>query len=807
MHDFPSSSQQLPAPLRQLVSTLGYGQTPKQITHIRSVPAQEATYAEWPEWASPGVVEAYQKLGIQEPYQHQVEAANRVAHSLSLPTSEQIHPILATGTASGKSLSYLLPALDTIHKGSLATASFDERATVLYLSPTKALAADQLGTIRALNVPGIEAFTYDGDTEMSERRWIREHANFILCNPDMLSYGILPNHQRWAPFLRKLKMVIIDEAHGYRGVFGAHVATLIRRLRRICAHYRTSPVFFGASATSANPEQSFARLLGVEQEQVAAITRDTAPHGTTHTVLWEPELKEAVHDKLAVQTAESKAPQRKSVIEQAAEMLTDLVIDRTRTIAFIKSRRGAEAIAQTASRYLDEVEPGLSHRVAAYRAGYLAEERRELEANLRRGEILGVASTSALELGIDIAGLDAVLVAGWPGTRASFFQQIGRAGRAGQEALSVFIASEDPLDTYLVHHPEDIFDTGVEKTVFDPANPYVLSPHLCAAASEIPLRPEELDLFGPTAEALLERLVKQGYLRRRATGWFWTHPESAHDMIDMRGGGSPLQIIEADTGTVIGTIGAAQVFSQAHPGAVYTHQGTSFLVQDLDLENRVVAVSRAHLDYYTTARELTEVTVLNTERSQRWGQVSLNYGQVRVRSQVVSYQRKAIVGQEVLGEEILDLPPQNLMTTAVWWSIPPTLMTGAGVAEPDFPGTLHAAEHAAIGLLPLIATCDRWDIGGLSTALHMDTESPTIFVYDGHPGGAGFAERGYEAAPKWLQATLDTILACSCEEGCPSCVQSPKCGNRNDPLDKDGARRLLEALLRSSQQAEENRGR
>lgn len=790
-----SSSPFLYGGIKALIPKLGCGPDPEQITHIRSLPEHVAEYADWPGWVSPAVRDAYEGLGVAEPYLHQVEAANAVHENIGRTAREQKHVVLATGTASGKSLSYLLPSLDAIHRGEAADAGFDERATVLYLSPTKALAADQLGSIRALNVPGVRAQTYDGDTEISERRWIREHANFILCNPDMLSHGILPNHARWASFLRKLSVVVIDEAHSYRGVFGAHVANLMRRLRRVCAYYKSAPVFFGASATSANPAQSFGRLLGVEPERITAITRDTAPHGATHTILWEPELREAVHDKLAKQTAESKAPHRKSVIEQSAEMLTDLVVDRTRTIAFIKSRRGAEAIAQTTSRYLDEVEVGLSHRVAAYRAGYLAEERRELEANLRNGEILGVASTSALELGIDIAGLDAVLVAGWPGTRASFFQQIGRAGRAGQEALSVFIASEDPLDTYLVHHPEDIFDVSVEKTVFDPTNPYVLSPHLCAAASEIPLRVEELSLFGPTTEALLGKLVQQGYLRKRATGWFWTHPESAQEMIDMRGGGAPLQIIEVDTGSVVGTIGAGQVFSQGHPGAVYTHQGTQYLVEDLDFENRIVAVSRAHPDYYTTARDLTEVTILNTERTQYWGPVSLNYGQVRVRSQVVSYQRKSLVGQEVLGEEILDLPPQNLMTTAVWWTVPPTVMTGAGVTEPAFPGTLHAAEHASIGLLPLIATCDRWDIGGLSTALHMDTESPTIFVYDGHPGGAGFAERGYEAAEKWLQATLDTIRACECQEGCPSCVQSPKCGNRNEPLDKDGAKRLLEALL------------
>lgn len=795
---------QLPPEVQSLIAKLGYGPVPEQITHVRSLPARQAIHAPWPQWVHPQVQEAFESLGVPEPYVHQVQAA-QTAHE-SLHNGGKRHVIVATGTASGKSLSYLLPSLHAVHAGEHSPgAGFnDERATVLYLSPTKALAADQLNSIRALGLSGVRAETYDGDTPVSERRWIRQHANVILCNPDMLHFGILPHHAQWSSFLRRLKYVVIDEAHSYRGVFGAHIAVLLRRLRRICRFYGTHPVFFGASATSAQPAQSFARLLGVDESAITAITEDTAPHGATHTILWEPEFREQVTDKLSAprQTgqseAEKNAPIRKSVIEQSAEMLTDLVVERTRTIVFIKSRRGAEAIAQTTGRYLDEVEAGLSHHVSAYRSGFLPEERRELERQMRSGEMLGVASTSALELGIDIAGLDAVLVAGWPGTRASFFQQIGRAGRAGQDSLSVLIASADPLDTYLVHHPEDIF-TVVESTVFDPNNPYVLSPHLCAAAAEMPLRAEELAMFGPSAPALLNRLVEQGYLRQRATGWFWTHSENASDLVDLRGGGgSPLQIIDIETGTVIGTMDAGQAHHQGHTGAIYTHQSATYVVEELDLENRVIAVSRVFPDYFTQSRDLTEVKILSEERSQSWGPVTMHFGHVRVRTQVVSYQRKSLIGQETLGEEFLDLPPQNLMTTAVWFTMEPTVMSGAGIHEADFPGTLHAAEHASIGLLPLIATCDRWDIGGLSTALHMDTEKPTIFVYDGHQGGAGFAERGFDAARHWLSATLDTIRACECESGCPSCVQSPKCGNRNEPLDKDGAAKLLAAMLKNA---------
>lgn len=792
------SSSALDPVFADYLRRLGFSSVPSEVTHTRTILAREAETSPWPGWLHPHLVDAFQSLGIDEPYSHQLQAA-QAAHC----SDGHQHLIVATGTASGKSLAYQIPILDAIHRGETDPGSGFTRkeATVLYLSPTKALAADQLAALKSLGIKSLRAETYDGDTDPATRRWIRQHANLILCNPDMLHFGLLPHHRLWASFLRKLRYIVIDEAHTYRGVFGANVALLLRRLRRVCALYGSFPVFIGASATSANPAQSFSRLIGVQEQAVTAITHDTAPHGQTHVLLWEPPFKDlGTQDKLAASQqgtgGENGAPVRVSVIEQAASMLTDLVIDRTRTIAFVKSRRAAEAIAQRAGTYLDEVEPGLSHRVQAYRSGYLPKERRALEAGMRSGQLLAVASTNALELGIDIAGLDAVLVGGWPGTRASFFQQIGRAGRAGQESLAVFIASEDPLDTYLVHHPENIFDQGVEATVFDPTNPYIMSPHLCAAAAERPIRADELELFGADARLLLDRLVAQGYLRARASGWYWTHPENAADFVDLRGGGGPaLQIIDLETGSVIGTMGAGQSHAQAHPGAIYTHQGVTFLVEDLDEDKGIIAVSRVYPDFYTQARDITEVSVLSDEQVDDFGALAVHYGTVRVRHQVVSYQRKSLVGQEVLREEPLDLAPQNLMTRAVWFTFSPGLLASAGIEEKDFPGALHAAEHAMIGLLPLIATCDRWDIGGLSTALHLDTELPTIFVYDGYQGGSGCAERGFMAARTWVQATLDAIAACECSSGCPSCVQSPKCGNRNEPLDKEGASKVLTVLL------------
>ncbi len=769
---------------QQMVDLLGRGPRPEQVRHVREIPERAPVHAPWPDWLHPDVVAAYERLGIHEPYAHQVAALNAPRHA-----------IVATGTASGKSLVYQSLVVGAVHRGRLAVAErpgmlhHPDEATALYLSPTKALAADQLSSLRSLGFDDVRAATYDGDTDPGERRWIREHADVILCNPDMLHHGVLPNHAGWSRFFRRLRYVIIDEAHSYRGVFGSHVAVVLRRLARIAAHYGASPRFIGASATSASPQESFAKLIGCTPEDVTAVTEDTSPHGSRTVVLWEPEQSPGGSD--------NGAPRRRTVTAEASDMLTDLVLRQVRTIAFIRSRRGAETIAQAAHRQLEEVDPSLGHRVAAYRSGFLPEERRELEQQLRDGRLLGVASTSALELGIDIAGLDAVLVAGWPGTRASFLQQIGRAGRAGQQALAALIAGDDPLDGYLVNHPEAIFDVPVEATVFEASNPYVLAPHLCAAAAELPLRPEELERFGPTARDVVDSLTAAGHLRRRPSGWFWTRSEQPAGMVSIRSGdGGPVQIIDSDTGTVLGTMGAPQSHYQAHPGAVYVHQGRTYLVDELDEELHVAAVRRAFPDFYTVARDVTEVRVRDVAKSVQWGPVTIHRGSVDVTTQVVSYQRKLVASNEVAGEEPLELPPRQLSTVATWFTVSGPQLAAMGIEEPDIPGALHAAEHAMIGLLPLLASCDRWDVGGLSTALHVDTELPTIFVHDGHPGGAGFAERGYDMFRTWVTATRDAIAQCECESGCPSCVQSPKCGNRNNPLDKAGALKLLNGVLR-----------
>ncbi|MFF2805623.1 DEAD/DEAH box helicase [Streptomyces sp. NPDC058000] len=752
-----------------------------RITHTEHLPPRIGTHADWPARIRPEVVDAIRSAGIERPWAHQARTSEHALRGESV--------VVATGTASGKSLAYLAPVLSTLLDGSEAPNG--RGATALYLAPTKALAADQRRAVRELAAPlgtAVRPAVYDGDTPVEEREWVRQYANYVLTNPDMLHRGILPAHPRWSSFLRALRYVVIDECHTYRGVFGSHVAQVIRRLRRVCARYGAEPVFLLASATAAEPAQAASRLTGLP---VAEITQDTSPRGELVFALWEPPLTE-LH-------GEQGAPVRRTATAETADLLTDLAVQGVRTVAFVRSRRGAELIALIAQERLADVDRSLPGRIAAYRGGYLPEERRALERALHSGELLGLAATTALELGVDVSGLDAVIIAGYPGTRASLWQQAGRAGRAGQGALAVLVARDDPLDTYLVHHPEALFDQPVESTVLDPDNPYVLAPHLCAAASELPLTEADFPLFGPEAAGLLPQLEAANLLRRRTTAWYWTRRERAADLTDIRGqGGSPVQVVEVGTGRLLGTVDAAAAHTTVHDGAVHLHQGRSYLVRHLDLADDVALVEEANPPYSTTARDTTAISILETDTEVPWGDARLCFGSVEVTNQVVSFLRRKLITGEVLGETKLDLPPRTLRTRAVWWTVTEDQLDAARVNPQQLGGALHAAEHASIGMLPLFATCDRWDIGGVSVPLHPDTLLPTVFVYDGHPGGAGFAERAFHTAADWLAATRSAIAACECEAGCPSCIQSPKCGNGNDPLHKRGAIRLLEELLRGA---------
>ena len=747
------------------------------LTHAADLPAREARFADWPEWAHAGLVAELRGRGVERPWEHQVATAEHAWAGR--------HVVVATGTASGKSLGYQLPALSAL--------AADRNACVLYLSPTKALGQDQLASMVSLvdavpELAHVAPASYDGDTPTDARPWIRENSRWIVTNPDMLHLSLLGRARQWTRILRGLRFVVVDECHSYRGVFGSNVALVLRRLDRLARSLGASPTFVLASATTSDAGAAATTLVGRECVEVTA---DASPQGGRTVALWEPPLMEGL-------TGEHGAPVRRPAPVEASSLMAALVAEGARTLTFVRSRAGAESTALRARERLVEDHGArgaeLAGRIAAYRAGYLAEDRRALERGLAEGELVGVASTSALELGVDISELDAVVSAGFPGTIASFWQQAGRAGRRGQGALVVLVARDDPLDTYLVHHPEALLGRPVEATVTDPRNPVLLAGQLRCAVAERPMSHAEAEVWG--AVPVLEAMAADGLVRRRPAGWYPAADDHApHAEVDIRGtGGAEVVIVDATDGRMLGTIDSVRARSQVHPGALYLHQGESFVVDELDLDDGLALCHPEVPEWTTSAREQVSIDMVETLESVEAGPVTLSLAEVEVTTLVTGYQRR-LRGGEILDVTPLDLPPTTLATRAVVYTLTPQLLRVAGLEEADWPGALHAAEHAAIGLLPLVATCDRWDIGGVSTALHADTGLPTVFVYDGYAGGAGFAERGYRRAATWLGATLEAIRACECESGCPSCIQSPKCGNGNDPLSKQGAVALLAEVV------------
>jgi DEAD/DEAH box helicase domain-containing protein len=741
-------------PLRAVDPFLGA----EEVVFRTEVPARAARLAPLPADLHPRVVAALESAGVGALYRHQAETWEAAAR--------RDHVMVATGTASGKSLAFNLPVLDAL--------AAEPKLRALYLYPTKALAQDQARGLAALRVPRLKAAIYDGDTPQ-ERRWqIRKWANAILTNPDMLHVGVLPHHDRWGDALANLRFVVVDEAHVYRGVFGSHVANVLRRLRRLARAYGAEPQFLLASATVANPGEQARALLGLD---VTVIDDDASASAERSIVFWNPPL---LDEDLGI---------RASALGDAARIVADLVSRGLRTICFTKSRKAAELV----HRFACERVPDLAPRLSPYRAGYTPEQRREIERRLVEGELLAVVATDALELGIDIGLLDAAVSVGFPGTVASLRQQWGRAGRRGH-GVAVLVASEDALDQLFMREPELLLDRHVEAAILDHANPRILDGHVRAAAFEAPLDAADAETLDPGALDRAAVLAAGGELAETPAGYVWAGTDYPAGRVSLRSSSAdPISIVDGTTGTVLGLVERERAFSTVHEGAVYLHLGESYHVLELDLDRRAALVEPYAADYYTQAKKETLLAIDRVHAAETRLGLEASFGAVAVTEQVVAYRKRSLRDGETLETVPLDLPQTTFETEAVW--LLPTAAQLEGLAEmPTLLGALHAAEHALIALLPLWAMCDRWDIGGLSTNVHFQTGAPTIFVYDGHPGGVGITERGYRVLEGWAADTARLLAGCPCKDGCPSCVQSPKCGNLNDYLDKAAALTLLRRL-------------
>lgn len=733
------------------------------LVHVETMPRRPARTGAIGRPLRPAVASRLEELGIDGLWSHQAAAIDLIREGRSC--------VVATGTASGKSLCYQVPvaeaASDPIRPG-----------TAIFLFPTKALAQDQLRSLGHLAVPGLVPATYDGDSDSDARAWARRNANVILTNPDMLHHGILPNHGRWDTFLMRLRYVVVDELHVLRGIFGTHVSHVLRRLRRLCARYGSDPVFVFTSATIGEPARLAESLCGL---RVDAVLDDGSPKGERLVALVDPERIELDGRPVTSSRATSW-------------LVGDFVRAGHRTLAFCPSRAGTEVVAAEVVRR----NPDLAGRVRPYRGGYLSGERREIEAQLFSGMLGGVVATNALELGVDIGGLDAVVLNGFPGTIASLWQQAGRAGREQQPSAAVVVAGEDQLDHYFLRHPTEVFARSPEPAVVNPANPFVLDPHLACAAYEEPLGHRD-ERWWPSEDLAdgVRRLVIDDHLRLRSRaggprGFWAARGRPAGDVGLRTGSSSEVRIAFAD-GTLVGTVDRSRACDVVHPGAVYLHQGRPHRVVALDLQDGAAIVEPDDGREFTMARTDVSLRVISKDATRSVGRFTVGIGEVEVTSRVTGYQRREVLSGEVIGVEDLDLPPTHLVTRGVWWEIPDRVISDAAIAPRDTPGALHAAEHCGIGVLPLFAICDRWDVGGVSTPWLDELDSAAIVIYDGYPGGAGIAELGYSSAEAQLRATYDVLASCECDDGCPSCVQSPKCGNWNEPLDKSGARSLLSA--------------
>ena len=753
--------------LRYITSLVGYD---GQVVHDEAILPRDASYGILEKPLPSALQECLREQRLFPFYTHQAEAINLARQGGNV--------MVATPSASGKSLCYNVVVLQTLLDAPLSRS--------LYLFPTKALAQDQLRAFREQFCPGLlqpeDTAVFDGDTPLIARGEIRKKAKIILTNPDMLHLGILPNHANWSGLFRNLKFVVVDEAHSYRGIFGSHLALVLRRLRRVCLFYGSEPRFILSSATISNPGEHAAKLVGLP---FTVVDNDGSPHGPKSFIFWNPPV---------IDKAKST---RRSSNSEATFLFTELIKQNVRTLTFTRTRRLAELIYLYSRRRLAENSAALARRIKPYRAGYTAADRRQIEKGLFNGELLGVVATTALEMGIDIGGLDATILTGYPGSIASTWQQAGRSGRGRAESLSFLIGLDGPLDQYFMRHPEVFFRNNCENALVNPENKYILRAHLMCAAWEMPLTSGDTCFFGDAWFGERDELAAQGFLRPRHNRWYLAPSVSypAQEVNLRSASGQNYAIIDTATNSVIETLEDNAAFYQVHPGAVYLHQGETYLVTDLDITNHIAYARPSEVNYYTQTMELTDIYITNVLQSKRIADTQVYFGKVEVSNSIVGYRKKVQYTEEILGEESLDLPPHRFPTMALWFDLPPAAVKALLKKELDYAGGLHAVEHAAIGILPLFALCDRNDIGGVSTPHHADTGHGQVFIYDGYPGGIGIAEKGYELIKDLWDATLKVVVECPCREGCPSCIQSPKCGNNNKPLDKAAARLLLQGLV------------
>ena len=725
--------------------------------HYRHIPPVDAEYADYTHLEAE-TIEALNRLGIKKLFKHQAEALRFIKEGQNV--------LISTPTASGKSLIYNISVIEALLR--------NKNKKSLYVFPLKALEQDQLKSLNTMikNVKSrkISARIYDGDTSAYKRKQIRTNIPQILVtNPDMLHSAILAYHQNWEELFKSLSFVILDEVHTYRGIFGSHMNQILRRLKRLCRYYGSTPQFILLSATVSNPEEFGQTLI---EEDIQVVSTSGSPRSGQHFLFLNPVS---------------------SPNFSAAKLFVNCVRSGFRTIAFTQSRKITELI----HLWVSQLSPALQSKISSYRAGFMPEERRIIERKLATGELLGVVSTSALEMGIDIGYLDICLLVGYPGTIMNTWQRGGRVGRSGRESMIILIAKPDSLDQYFMRHPDDLFGRSFEAAVLDPNNPYVVEEHLPCAADESPLTLDDAQYWPKEFEEHLDKLEVEGSLRRTAEGepaWFASKPRP-HRHVNIRTTGQTYTIFEKGTGQAIGTVDSVRAFTECHPGAIYLHRARQYLVDHLDLDKHDIIVQECDLKYFTRAQTEKETEIIQTIRSRPRAQFIVKEGKLKVTEKVTGYEKRALPGQELLGVHSLDLPPQIFETIGFWIEIETQIKRAIEESKLHFMGGIHAIEHAAIGLFPLFTLCDRNDIGGICYTYHPQVEKSAIFIYDGYPGGVGLAQHGFEVVVELLQKTLDLLKTCECEEGCPSCIHSPKCGSGNKPLDKKAAMAILEILL------------